>query len=200
MSSDKSNVIAFQGVAGAYSDMACRAVHPEMTTLPCDTFEDTFAAVRDGKAVLAMIPIENSSSGRVADIHHLLPDSGLHIIAEHFQGTMETISMAVDDLADPLDRGSELITRALLEDRKIVACGIGVDAALAHPEISASFTTRVLGSGCSRALTQRQHMVPRACPQVVSQLSTPGSSWASTTRTLPSERGFAVCLFTCTGK
>jgi prephenate dehydratase len=84
-SSDKTNVIAFQGVAGAYSDMACRAVHPEMTTLPCGTFEDTFAAVRDGQAALAMIPIENSSSGRVADIHHLLPDSGLHIIAEHFQ-------------------------------------------------------------------------------------------------------------------
>ena len=54
------------------------------------------------------------------------------IIAEHFQGTMETISMAVDDLADPLDRGSEFITRALLEDRKIVACGVGVDAALAQ--------------------------------------------------------------------
>jgi prephenate dehydratase len=82
---DKSNLIAFQGVAGAYSDMACRAAHPEMTTLPCKTFEDTFAAVRDGRARLAMIPIENSSAGRVADIHHLLPDSGLHIIAEHFQ-------------------------------------------------------------------------------------------------------------------
>jgi len=82
---DKTNVIAFQGVAGAYSDMACRAVHPDMTTLPCDTFEDTFAAVRDARAALAMIPIENSSAGRVADIHHLLPESGLHIIAEHFQ-------------------------------------------------------------------------------------------------------------------
>jgi len=82
---DKTNVIAFQGVAGAYSDMACRAVHPDMTTVPCDTFEDTFAAVHDGRATLAMIPIENSSAGRVADIHHLLPESGLHIIAEHFQ-------------------------------------------------------------------------------------------------------------------
>ncbi len=56
-----------------------------MTTLPCASFEDTFAAVRDGKAALAMIPIENSIAGRVADIHHLLPESGLHIIAEHFQ-------------------------------------------------------------------------------------------------------------------
>jgi prephenate dehydratase len=80
-----SSLIAFQGVAGAYSDTACRAVHPEMTTLPCASFEDTFAAVNEGRAGLAMIPIENSSAGRVADIHHLLPESGLHIIAEHFQ-------------------------------------------------------------------------------------------------------------------
>lgn len=80
-----SNVIAFQGALGAYSDMACRAVHPEMTTLACASFEDTFAAVAETRAGLAMIPIENSSAGRVADIHHLLPDSGLHIIAEHFQ-------------------------------------------------------------------------------------------------------------------
>ncbi|TQV83255.1 prephenate dehydratase [Denitrobaculum tricleocarpae] len=78
-------VIAFQGVHGAYSDKACRAVFPELTTLPCGSFEDTFAAVREGKAQLAMIPIENSSAGRVADIHHLLPTSGLHIIGEHFQ-------------------------------------------------------------------------------------------------------------------
>ncbi len=77
-------VIAFQGARGAYSDMACRAVHPELRTLACATFEDTFAAVREGPADLAMIPIENSSAGRVADIHHLLPDSGLHIIAEHY--------------------------------------------------------------------------------------------------------------------
>jgi prephenate dehydratase len=79
------NKIAFQGQPGAYSDMACRAVHPDMETMPCPSFEDVFAAVRDGEADLAMIPIENSVAGRVADIHHLLPESGLHIIAEHFQ-------------------------------------------------------------------------------------------------------------------
>ena len=56
-----------------------------MTTLPCESFEDTFAAVAEGRAGLAMIPIENSSAGRVADIHHLMPESGLHIIAEQFQ-------------------------------------------------------------------------------------------------------------------
>jgi len=84
-SADPSSVIAFQGSPGAYSDMACRAVFPEMTTMPCASFEDTFAAVAKGRASLAMIPVENSNAGRVADIHHLMPDSGLHIVGEHFQ-------------------------------------------------------------------------------------------------------------------
>ena len=79
------NTIAFQGAPGAYSDLACRGAYPEMTTLPCRSFEVTFDAVREGKATLAMIPIENSVAGRVADIHHLLPESDLHIVAEHFQ-------------------------------------------------------------------------------------------------------------------
>ena len=82
---DPTKTIAFQGDIGANSDLACRRVFPDMTTLPCTTFEDTFAAVRDGQASLAMIPIDNSVAGRVADIHHLLPESGLHIIGEHFQ-------------------------------------------------------------------------------------------------------------------
>lgn len=77
--------IAFQGLPGAYSDLACRETYPAMTTLPCETFADTFEAVSRGKAKLAMIPIENSLAGRVADIHHLLPESGLYIVAEHFR-------------------------------------------------------------------------------------------------------------------
>jgi len=77
--------VAFQGLSGAYSDMSCRAVFPELETLPCPSFEDTFAAVVGGKARYAMIPIDNTIAGRVADIHHLIPDSGLHIIGEHFQ-------------------------------------------------------------------------------------------------------------------
>ncbi|HVI90845.1 MAG TPA: prephenate dehydratase [Dongiaceae bacterium] len=85
MTSASDNIIAFQGLPGAYSDLACRAAFPTMTTLPCASFEDAFAAVRTGAARLAMIPIENSLAGRVADIHHLLPESGLHIIGEHFQ-------------------------------------------------------------------------------------------------------------------
>ncbi|MGB0748630.1 MAG: prephenate dehydratase [Magnetospiraceae bacterium] len=78
-------LIAFQGEPGAYSDLACRAARPELTTLPCRSFEDVFAAVSDGTAALGMIPIENSVAGRVADIHHLMPGSALHIIGEHFQ-------------------------------------------------------------------------------------------------------------------
>ncbi len=76
--------IAFQGEPGAYSDLSCREAFPAMTTLPCRSFPDTFAAVAKGRARLAMIPIENSVAGRVADIHQLLPDSGLHIVGEHF--------------------------------------------------------------------------------------------------------------------
>src|SRR6185503_17444798 len=84
-STDPAQTIAFQGQPGAYSDLACRHVFPAMTTLPGHAFEDAFAAVRESRAALAMIPIENSVAGRVADIHHLMPDSGLHIIGEHFE-------------------------------------------------------------------------------------------------------------------
>lgn len=82
---DPADTIAFQGLPGAYSHLSCRVAYPKMTPLPCASFEDAFAAVRDGGAALAMIPIENSVAGRVADIHHLMPDSSLHIVAEHFQ-------------------------------------------------------------------------------------------------------------------
>ena len=76
--------IAFQGEPGAYSHEACRLKHPQMVAVPCRTFEDVIDMVRRGEADLAMLPIENSTFGRVADIHHLLPDSGLHILDEAF--------------------------------------------------------------------------------------------------------------------
>jgi prephenate dehydratase len=78
-------IIAFQGVLGAYSDLACRNAYPEMTTLPCESFESAMEAVRDGSADLAMLPCENSLAGRVPDIHHLLPESGLFVVGEQFQ-------------------------------------------------------------------------------------------------------------------
>jgi prephenate dehydratase len=76
--------IAFQGEAGANSHIACSQAYRTHEPLPCPTFEDTFAAVRTGRAELAMIPIDNSVAGRVADIHHLMPQSGLHIVGEWF--------------------------------------------------------------------------------------------------------------------
>ena len=76
--------IAFQGHPGAYSHLACVQYFPEMEPLPTSAFEDTFEAVRTGKARLAMIPIDNSVAGRVADIHHILPESGLFIVGERF--------------------------------------------------------------------------------------------------------------------
>ena len=79
-----SHSIAFQGEPGAYSHQACRETYPDATPLPCRTFEDAIESVRSGAADLAMLPVENSTFGRVADIHHLLPGSGLRIIAEAF--------------------------------------------------------------------------------------------------------------------
>ncbi|MFN6953498.1 MAG: prephenate dehydratase [Acetobacteraceae bacterium] len=80
-----SHVIAFQGVPGAYSDLACRAAYPGWTTLPCASFEAAIAAVTEGEATLAMLPCENNLAGRVPDIHRLLPESGLFAVGEHFQ-------------------------------------------------------------------------------------------------------------------
>ncbi len=80
----KTNRIAFQGELGAYSHQACQFSRPGMEVLPCRTFEDVIEAVHSGQADLAMLPVENSTYGRVADIHRLLPESGLHIVDEAF--------------------------------------------------------------------------------------------------------------------
>lgn len=76
--------ISFQGFHGAYSDMACREAFPKLETVPCNTFEEAFAAVQKGTTDLAMIPIDNTLAGRVADVHHLMPKGKLFIIGEHF--------------------------------------------------------------------------------------------------------------------
>ena len=76
--------IAYQGEPGSNSHLVCSQHYADWEALPCASFEDVFAAVESGDADLAMIPIDNSLAGRVADIHHFLPGSTLHIIAEHF--------------------------------------------------------------------------------------------------------------------
>lgn len=75
--------VAFQGAPGAYSHQAVRECRPDALPLPCYTFEDALAAVIEGRAALAAIPVENSLHGRVADVHFLLPESGLSIVGEH---------------------------------------------------------------------------------------------------------------------
>ncbi len=76
--------VAYQGEPGANSHLACREVFPHAEAVAFPTFEDTLSAVSSGDVDVAMIPIENSVAGRVADIHHLLPNAGLYIIGEHF--------------------------------------------------------------------------------------------------------------------
>lgn len=76
--------IAYQGVPGAYSHIACKQLFPEQEYVPCDTFEIAMEMVENGSVDKAVIPVENSNAGRVTDVHFLLPKSGLHIVAEHF--------------------------------------------------------------------------------------------------------------------
>jgi len=83
--------IAFQGVKGAYSDLACRTVFPTLETLACNAFDDAFTAVENKEADLAMIPVDNTIAGRVADVHHLMPKGELFIIGEHFQPIRHTL-------------------------------------------------------------------------------------------------------------
>lgn len=77
--------IAFQGMPGAYSELACQNAYPELETVPCVSFEAAFRAVRDHETDLAIIPVDNSLAGRVADVHTLIPNGELYIIGEHFQ-------------------------------------------------------------------------------------------------------------------
>ncbi|MEM9030630.1 MAG: prephenate dehydratase [Pseudomonadota bacterium] len=76
--------VTYQGEPGSNSHVACGEVFPDAAAVPCATFEDAVTTVRDGKADYAMIPIENTLAGRVADVHHLLPDASLYIVGEHF--------------------------------------------------------------------------------------------------------------------
>ena len=83
--SSPDQTIAYQGQPGAYSHLACKSCFPDLAAMPNPSFENMLAAVTDGRAKYAMVPVENSVAGRVADIHHLLPESGLYIVGEHFQ-------------------------------------------------------------------------------------------------------------------
>ena len=111
--------ISYQGEPGANSHTACNQAHPGLEPLPCPTFEDAIGAVQSGEARYAMIPIENSLAGRVADIHHLLPNSGLYIVGEHFLPIRHQL-MAIKGakLSDITDLYSHV--HALGQSRKII--------------------------------------------------------------------------------
>ena len=163
---DPARTIAFQGMPGANSHIACREVYPDMAVLPCRSFEDAFAAINEGRAALGMIPIENSVAGRVADIHHLLPDAGLFIIGEHFlrvryqllapQGaTLETVKrvyshvqslsqcrLAIRDLGlQPIDAGDNAGAAKQVAER-----GSAEEAAIAPPLAGEIYGLKMLRS------------------------------------------------------
>ncbi len=77
--------IAYQGVSGAYSQQACKSAYPQMESIACETFQEAMSLVEDGKVDLAMIPLENSTAGRVEEIYRLIPQMNLFVIAEHFE-------------------------------------------------------------------------------------------------------------------
>jgi prephenate dehydratase len=111
--------IAYQGEPGANSHLVCMQHYPEWEALACASFEDVFAAVESGEADLAMIPIDNSIAGRVADIHHFLPTSGLHIIGEHFLRIQFTL-MGVPDSTLQTIRTVHSHVHALGQCRKVI--------------------------------------------------------------------------------
>jgi prephenate dehydratase len=116
---DPQRTIAFQGMPGAYSHAACKAARPDFEPLACNSFEDMLLSVQEGRAALAMVPVENSVAGRVADIHHLLPESGLHIIGEHFQRVNHML-LGLKDAKISDIRSVKSHTHALAQCRKLI--------------------------------------------------------------------------------
>lgn len=113
------NTILYQGEPGANSHVACLNAFPDMRAEACPTFEDALVAVREGKARYAMIPIENSVAGRVADVHHLLPDSGLYIVGEHFERIYHQLLVLPGTRAEDL-KTIHSHTHALGQCRKVI--------------------------------------------------------------------------------
>jgi prephenate dehydratase len=111
--------IVFQGERGANSHLAIHEAYPDAEAVPCATFEDAFAAITAGEADCGMIPVENSVAGRVADIHHLMPDSGLHIVAEHFMPVRHQL-MAVKGASLADIKTVESHVHALGQCRKVI--------------------------------------------------------------------------------
>ncbi|MGI9503559.1 MAG: prephenate dehydratase [Geminicoccaceae bacterium] len=134
--------IAFQGQPGAYSHMACQQACPEFEPVPTETFDDAFTAVSDGRTERAMIAIDNSVAGRVADVHHLMPRSGLHIVGEHFQRVNHHLLVLPETSLDQL-RIVHSHVHALNQCRKLlrelpVSARVHADTAGSAAEVAAT--------------------------------------------------------------
>jgi len=142
--------IAFQGEPGAYSHQACREARPDLEAVPCRAFEDVIETVRDGRAELAMLPVENSTYGRVADIHRLLPESGLHIVDEAF------VRVHINLLAIPgtrLERVKEAHSHRVLLGQCLGFCrGHGIRRVVSADTAGAARLVAELGDPAKAAL------------------------------------------------
>ncbi|HTV36471.1 MAG TPA: prephenate dehydratase [Xanthobacteraceae bacterium] len=145
--------IAFQGESGANSHIACQQAYRKYQPLPCPTFEDAFATVRSGRAELAMIPIDNSLAGRVADIHHLMPRSGLHIVAECFLPVQHQL-LAPKGATLKTIKTVESHVHALGQCRKIIRA-LGVKAVVAADTAGAAREVAEAGDVTRAALATK---------------------------------------------
>ncbi len=133
--------IAFQGLPGSYSDLACRELYPDHEPLACNTLVEACGAVTGRRAELAMIPVDNSVAGPVADIHRLLPGSGLHVVAETFQRVRHQLlgvpGAAIEDLATVHSHVHALAQCRKLVERLRLASVIEADTAGAAARVAA---------------------------------------------------------------
>ena len=111
----KIDSFSFQGVNGAYSESAGKSIYPEASSIACKTFEEMFQCVREDKANIAIVPIENSKAGRVADTQRLIPDSNLKIIGEYFLSISHS-------LIAPLGASVDTIKRVHSHEQAIAQC------------------------------------------------------------------------------
>jgi prephenate dehydratase len=158
--------VAYQGVAGAYSDLACKQVFPDYQAFACEDFQSAILMVKQGKADYAMIPLENSTAGRVEEIYRLLPKTHLQIVAEHFEPVnhcllalpgvkldeIKTVSSHPQALAQCFHRLAELNIKAIaavdtaLSARDLAAKGsAGEKSALTHGAIASVLASELYG-------------------------------------------------------
>src|SRR3984893_14140238 len=145
--------IAFQGEPGAHSHLAIAEAYPDHEAVPCATFEDAFAAITGGEAELGMIPIENSVAGRVADIHHLMPHSGLHIVAEHFMPVRHQLLAPKGARLEDI-KTVESHVHALGQCRKVIR-QLGVKAVVAADTAGSAREVAEIGDKTRAAIASR---------------------------------------------